>query len=69
MNEFEHLEECMGTVFVFRGRTDLSKFELDVALNEACARLHEADRVFSLYKPESPLSALARGETSVAKCP
>ena len=69
MNEFEHLEECMGTVFVFRGRTDLPKFELDVALNEACARLHEADRVFSLYKPESPLSALARGETSVAKCP
>ena len=69
MTNFEHLEECMGTVFVFRGRTDLTKFELDVALNEACARLHEADRVFSLYKPESPLSALARGETSVAKCP
>lgn len=69
MNEFEHHEECMGTVFVFRGRSDLPKFELDVALNEACAKLHEADRVFSLYKPESPLSALARGETSVAKCP
>ena len=69
MNEFEHLEECMGTVFVFRGRTSIPKFELDVALNEACAKLHEADRVFSLYKPESPLSALARGETSVAKCP
>ena len=69
MNEFEHHEECMGTVFVFRGRTELSKFELEVALREACAKLHEADRIFSLYKPESPLSALARGETSVAKCP
>jgi thiamine biosynthesis lipoprotein len=69
MTEFEHHEECMGTVFVFRGRTELSEVELDVALSEACSRLHEADRVFSLYKPESPLSALARGETSVAKCP
>lgn len=69
MNEFEHHEECMGTVFVFRGRTELTKFELEVALREACARLHEADGIFSLYKPESPLSALARGETSVAKCP
>ncbi|MEY4397696.1 MAG: hypothetical protein RLZ53_272 [Actinomycetota bacterium] len=69
MTDFEHREECMGTVFIFHGRTDLPKFELDVALNEACATLHEADRVFSLYKPESPLSALARGETSVAKCP
>lgn len=69
MTSFERHEECMGTVFVFRGRTELSKFELDVALNEACSKLHEADRIFSLYKPESPLSALARGETSVAKCP
>ena len=69
MNTFEHHEECMGTVFVFRGRSTLSKFELDVALNEACSKLHEADRIFSLYKPESPLSKLARGETSVAMCP
>lgn len=69
MNQFEHHEECMGTVFVFRGRTELPKFELEVALNEACAKLHEADRTFSLYKPKSPLSRLARGETSVAQCP
>lgn len=57
----------MGTVFTFRGRTSLSKFELDVALTEACDRLHEADEIFSLYKPLSPLSRLARGETSVAQ--
>jgi thiamine biosynthesis lipoprotein len=69
MTEFEHHEECMGTVFVFRGRTGLATAELNVLLTEACSKMHDADRVFSLYKPESPLSALARGETSVAKCP
>lgn len=67
MKPFKHLEECMGTVFVFQGRTDLAN--LDEILVRACARLHEADETFSLYKSDSPLSKLARGETSVAKCP
>jgi len=57
----------MGTVFVFHGRTDNPQIE--ELLNRACEKLHEADRTFSLYKPESPLSQLARGETSVAACP
>ncbi|MEY4451238.1 MAG: hypothetical protein RLZZ380_359 [Actinomycetota bacterium] len=69
MPVFEHLEECMGTVFVFQGRSSLTEFELNAALKIACDKLHEADRIFSLYKPESPLSKLARGETSVALCP
>jgi thiamine biosynthesis lipoprotein len=59
----------MGTVFTFQGRTQLSQVALGEALKSACALLHEADEIFSLYKPESPLSRLARGETSVAKCP
>lgn len=67
MQEFKRNEECMGTVFVFHGRTDHPEFES--VLNLACEKLHEADRIFSLYKPESPLSQLARGETSVDKCP
>ena len=67
MQEFRRNEECMGTVFVFHGRTDNGQIE--ELLNLACERLHEADQIFSLYKPESPLSQLARGETSVAKCP
>lgn len=67
MKPFEHLEECMGTVFVFQGRTDNS--DIDALLNSACQKLHEADEIFSLYKPASPLSRLARGETSVAECP
>jgi len=56
----------MGTVFRFVGRTNL---EVDKALEEAVTILHEADEIFSLYKDDSPLSRLARGETSVAQCP
>lgn len=67
MAEFKRNEECMGTVFVFRGRTNNK--DIESVLDRACEKLHEADRIFSLYKPESPLSQLARGETSVAACP
>jgi thiamine biosynthesis lipoprotein len=67
MTEFRRNEECMGTVFVFHGRTENA--EIEQLLDKACEKLHEADRIFSLYKPESPLSQLARGETSVANCP
>ncbi len=59
----------MGTVFVFRGRSPLNQEETQVAIARACAILHQADQVFSLYKPESPLSRLARGEASVADLP
>lgn len=51
----------MGTVFTFKVRGDISEQLLRSATDE----LHRADRIFSLYKPQSPLSALARGETSV----
>lgn len=67
MKNFTRNEECMGTVFVFHGRTD--RPDIENLLDKACDKLHEADRIFSLYKPESPLSQLARGETSVAACP
>jgi len=67
--EFRHTEFCMGTVFRFVGRTDKTKDRVDELLASAVAKLHEADKIFSLYKPESPLSKLARGECSVAQCP
>lgn len=69
MANFNFVEECMGTVFVFQGRSDLEEPDLLTAIKRACEKLHEADRIFSLYKPVSPLSQLARGETSVAECP
>lgn len=59
----------MGTAFGFAGSTALGEAELQNLLGLAVAKLHEADNIFSLYKPESPLSQLARGETSVGKCP
>lgn len=68
-NTFEHVEVCMGTTFRFAGRSPLSEAEIQNVIAQACEILHEADRTFSLYKPESPLSQLARGETRVADCP
>ena len=64
--EFRHTEFCMGTVFRFVGRSDL---DTSKAIEEAVTILHEADSIFSLYKSDSPLSKLARGETSVSECP
>ena len=69
MRQFEHLEPCMGTVFRFAGATDCSAEVFDSALAKAVNSLHKADAIFSLYKEHSPLSQLARGETSVANCP
>ena len=66
---FEHVEVCMGTTFRFAGRSDFNEFETNDLIHRACEILHEADRTFSLYKPESPLSQLSRGETRVADCP
>jgi thiamine biosynthesis lipoprotein len=66
---FEVLYPCMGTVFRFAGNSEQSPAQTQSILDRACALLDEADRTFSLYKPESPLSKLARGETSVALCP
>lgn len=66
---FDHVEECMGTTFRFAGRSPLSEVETANVIATACEILHEADRTFSLYKPESPLSRLARGETSVRELP
>ena len=60
---------CMGTGFIFSGNSPLSETQTLLALESALAILDEADRTFSLYKPDSPLSRLARGETSVAECP
>lgn len=69
MTTFDHAEQCMGTVFRFAGRTDLDEGQSQIFIEQACEILHEADRTFSLYKPESPLSQLSRGEISVAQCP
>ena len=67
-NNFERIEYCMGTAFRFAGRSALAQTEIENTIQQACDILHEADRTFSLYKTESPLSQLARGETRLADC-
>ncbi len=63
-------EPVMGTVVSFDVRPRGLPYELTrEALAEACAVLHRADEVFSLYKPDSPLSRLRRGDVTVAGCP
>lgn len=68
MQNFDRIEMCMGTGFRFQGQSELEVAQVNFALQEACEILHEADRVFSLYKPESPMSQLAAGKTSVSQC-
>lgn len=60
---FEHVEHCMGTVFRVHGRSDIDP---QPAIQSAMAELHWADATFSTYKPESPISRLAAGLTSVS---
>ena len=59
----------MGTVFRFGGFTQFDSAKTKQLVMAACEILHEADRTFSLYKPESPLSRLARGEVAVRDLP
>ncbi|MGP3926418.1 FAD:protein FMN transferase [Streptomyces sp. 8N616] len=59
----------MGTVFSFDIRGEAAaRASTAAAVDEAVHWLHEVDRLFSLYKPESELSRLARGELTAAEC-
>ena len=62
--------EVMGTVVSFDvrpGRADREAVVLGVA--RAADVLRRADFVFSTWKPDSPMSRLRRGETSLAQLP
>jgi FAD:protein FMN transferase len=56
--------DCMGTVFIFQigGEQSISSAQADV--ETACSILVDADNRFSLYKPESEISQIARGALS-----
>jgi thiamine biosynthesis lipoprotein len=64
-----HVEEVMGT----RVTIDLRDGDLPgghhTAVIDAVRWLHWVDRTFSLYRPGSALSRLARGEIDVSCCP
>ncbi len=65
------LEKVMGTVVTFDvplgdpGREP----ELHLALARARAVLHRVDSIFSLWKPESPMSRVRRGELDTDDAP
>nr|WP_241670990.1 FAD:protein FMN transferase [Streptomyces lavendulae] len=63
-----HAEEVMGTVFSFEVRGGRAS-AVRAALDEAVARLHAMDTVFSTWRPDSAVSRLARGELAVEQCP
>lgn len=58
-----HVEEVMGTTVSFDVRDDASPA---TPVREACAWLHEADRVFSTFGADSTISRLDRGELLTA---
>ena len=67
---FRHAEPVMGTVVSIDIRPQgLPMTRTRAAVTEACAVLHRADEVFSLYRPDTPLSRLHRGEIGLDQCP
>jgi len=65
-----HDEHVMGTVFTFDVRPGaLPLSDARIALRRACVALARVDAVFSLWKSESPMSRLRRGELALAGAP
>ncbi len=64
------VEHVMGMPIslALRGRHADDRYG-EAAWARALATLHEADRVFSTYRPDSYVSRLDRGELTVADCP
>lgn len=65
-----HDERVMGTVVSFDVRhSETPSAVVRQALRRACAGLARADAVFSLWKTDSPMSRLRRGEAEVEDLP
>jgi thiamine biosynthesis lipoprotein len=66
-----HEEEVMGTVVTFDLFDDRAPNDHVIAraFTNAAALLHEIDRIFSTWMPESPMSRLRRGEIDLRETP
>ena len=66
-----HRIEVMGTVVTLDlyGDEPLERPEVDAAIDEARAVLERADRVFSTWRADSPMSRLRRGEIALGEAP
>jgi len=63
-------ESVMGTMVSFDIRPGaLSSNDVYLALADARARLHRADALFSIWKAQSPMSRVRRGEIRLADAP
>jgi thiamine biosynthesis lipoprotein len=63
-------EAVMGTVVSFSiYAPEVPSEKVWIAVAEARALLHEADAIFSLWKPNSPINQLRRGEIRLEQCP
>jgi thiamine biosynthesis lipoprotein len=58
-------EQVMGTVFSLDLRVPVH----DDVVDDVVHWWHQVDEVFSTYRPESAISRLGRGETTVDECP
>ncbi|MGW0984550.1 FAD:protein FMN transferase [Streptomyces xiamenensis] len=63
-----HAEHVMGTVFSFDIRGAVTP-AVRRALTDAVAMLHRVDEVFSTFRPDSAISRLGAGTTTVDACP
>ncbi len=60
----------MGTIVLIEVRPQgLPAEQTRAAVADACAVLHRADEIFSLYRADTPLSRLRRGEIELGDCP
>lgn len=64
-----HVEHVMGTAVSFDVLLPSTGTDREAALAAACRVLHQADEVFSLWKPDSVVNRLRRGEITEAQCP
>jgi len=67
---FRHAEPVMGTVVSFDIRPQgLPAESTRTAIAAACAVLHRADDVFSLYRDDTPMALLRSGRLALEECP
>jgi thiamine biosynthesis lipoprotein len=67
---FRHAEPVMGTIVSIDVRPQgVPMVRTRAAVAAACEVLHRADDVFSLFRSDTPLARLCRGEIEVADCP
>ena len=71
LERIQHLEEVMGTVVTFDlfVPEEVERGAIFPQLSRARASLHHAEAVFSIWKLDSPMSLLRRGEASLGEMP